>query len=511
MSTQEDSLGRKILDVVKLVSNEQGISREDIFQAMERAIALATPRHYGVDMEARVAIDRQTGDYKTYRVWHVVDAYTETEDYNPADRELLLPEAQEKKEDAALGGTIEDEIESVAFGRIGVQYIRQMLKEEVRRAKQAKIVESYSDKVNTLMTGLVKKVTRDNVIMDLGNGVEALIHRDELIPREAVRIGDRLRAYLYKVEENARGPQLLMSRTCPEMLIALFSIEVPEIGEEIIEIKGAARDPGVRAKISVKTNDGRIDPVGACVGMRGSRVQTVSNELSGERVDIVLWDADPVQFVINALAPAEIAAIEVDEEKKTMDVVVEESQLSSAIGRNGQNIRLAAELSGWQLNVMSNDEAGEKKEQEKIKLCELFMEKLDIDEEVADVLIQEGFSSLEEVAYVAEEEMQAVEAFDEETAIALQERAKDALLSVAMGAAKPDASLLEVEGITEALAADMAENGIITMEDLAEQSVDELMEIKGMDEEMAAALIMAARKPWFAPDEDVSSSSSTKA
>jgi len=397
----------------------------------------------------------------------------------------------------------EERIDSVAFGRIGAQAAKQIIFQKVREAERAKIVDSYRGRVGELVSGTVKKVTRDNVIVDLGNNAEALLPREHLIARETFRMGDRVRSLLLEIRTDHRGPQLILSRSDSTMLIELFRIEVPEIAEELIEIRGAARDPGSRAKIAVKTNDRRIDPVGACVGMRGSRVQAVSNELNGERVDIVLWDDNPAQLVINAMAPAEVASIVMDEDNHTMDVAVAADNLAQAIGRNGQNVRLATELTGWTLNVMTEEEAGERQEQEQGRLLEYFTKHLDIDEEFAGVLIDEGFSSIEEVAYIPMEEMLAIEGFDEETVTELRKRAKDALLNQALASeealdgAEPAEDLLAMEGIDRSLAFKLAGMGIRTMEDLAEQSIGDLLEIEGMNEERAGQLIMTARAPWF--------------
>merc|ERR1712000_584683 len=379
----------------------------------------------------------------------------------------------------------------------------QIIVQKVREAERAQIVDQYQHRVGELINGTVKKVTRDNVIVDLGNNAEGLMLREHLIPRETFRMGDRVRALLQEIRTDHRGPQLMLSRTDPQMLIELFRIEVPEIAEELIEIRGAARDPGSRAKIAVKTNDRRIDPVGACVGMRGSRVQAVSNELGGERVDIVLYDDNPAQLVINAMAPAEVASIVMDEDRHTMDVAVAEDNLAQAIGRNGQNVRLATELTGWTLNVMTEEEAGERQEQEYNRLLEHFTAHLDVDEEFAGVLVEEGFTSIEEVAYVPMEEMLAIEGFDEEAVTELRRRAKDVLLNQALASeealegAEPEDDLLNMDGMDRALAFKLAGMGVRTMEDLAEQSIDELLEIEGMDEERAGQLIMTARAPWF--------------
>jgi N utilization substance protein A len=395
---------------------------------------------------------------------------------------------------------------SVEFGRIAAQTAKQVIVQKVREAERAQVIDAYEDRVGEMVSGVVKRVERSGIIVDLGNNAEAFIPREFMIPREAMRPGDRIRAYLYEVRSEMRGPQLFLSRTAPELLVELFTLEVPEINEGLIEIISGARDPGARAKIAVKANDPRIDPIGACVGMRGSRVQAVSNELSGERVDIILWDENPAQFVINAMAPAEVASILVDEETHSMDVAVDEENLSQAIGRGGQNVRLASELSGWELNVMSTEQADEKNEAESQAVQQLFMEQLDVDEEIATILVQEGFTSIEEVAYVPENEMLKIEEFDAELVTELRERARDLMITKAIVSeeklvdAKPADDLLNMDGMDEALAYELARNGVVTMEDLAEQSVDELMEIEGLDEERAGKLIMTARIPWFESD-----------
>ncbi|HCE40078.1 transcription termination factor NusA [Alloalcanivorax profundimaris] len=498
-------MNKEILLVAETVSNEKGVSRDVIFEAIESALAAATKKRFKEeDVEIRVQIDRVSGDYRTFRVWHVVP----DEDLFEFGRQLTLDEAHEQDESLQIGDTYEEEVESEAFGRIAAQTAKQVIVQKVREAERRQIIEEYRDRIGELISGVVKKASRDSIVLDLGANAEALITREHMITRESVRQNDRLRAYLMGVNEENRGPQLFASRACPEMLIELFKIEVPEIGEELIEIKGAARDPGSRAKIAVKTNDQRIDPVGACVGMRGARVQAVSNELAGERIDIVLWDDNPAQLVINAMQPAEVASIVVDEESHTMDIAVEdESALAQAIGRSGQNIRLASELTGWELNVMTIDEAENKQQQEAEQALETFMEFLDVDEDVAAVLVEEGFSTLEEVAYVPTEEMLAIEGFDEDIVEALRQRAKDALLTRALVSeekfeqAEPADDLLNMDGMDRDLAVEMASKGIVTMEDLAEQAVDDLLDIEGMDEERAAQLIMTARAPWFEGEE----------
>lgn len=495
-------MNKEILLVAETVSNEKGVSREVIFEAIELALAAATKKRFKEDdVEVRVHIDRVTGDYRTYRVWHVVP----DEELFEFGRQLTLDEAHEQDPSLQIGDTWAEEVESVAFGRIAAQTAKQVIVQKVREAERAQIIEEYRDRIGELISGTVKKATRDSIILDLGGNAEALITREHMIPRETVRQNDRIRAYLSGVNPENRGPQLFASRAAPEMLIELFKIEVPEIGEELIEIKGAARDPGSRAKIAVKTNDQRIDPVGACVGMRGARVQAVSNELGGERIDIVLWDDNPAQLVINAMQPAEVASIVVDEERHAMDIAVEdESALAQAIGRGGQNIRLASELTGWELNVMTLEAAQEKQQAETQEALERFMSDLDVDEDVAVVLVEEGFSTLEEVAYVPMEEMLAIDGFDEEIVEALRQRAKDALLARALSGAEsehaPAEDLLNMEGMDRALAMQLAARGVVTMEDLAEQAVDELLDLEGVDEERAAQLIMTARAPWFADE-----------
>lgn len=500
-------MSKEILLVVEVVSNEKGVDKDVIYEAIELALATAAKKRYEDEEEAdiRVSIDRRTGEYETFRRWLVVD-----NDAVPAlGTELTLQEAEEIDPALQPGDTHEEKVESVAFGRIGAQAAKQIIFQKVREAERAKIVDSYRSRVGELVSGTVKKVTRDNVIVDLGGNAEALLPRDQLIARETFRMGDRVRSLLLEIRTDHRGPQLILSRASTGMLVELFRIEVPEIAEELIEIRGAARDPGSRAKIAVKTNDRRIDPVGACVGMRGSRVQAVSNELGGERVDIVLWDDNPAQLVINAMAPAEVASIVMDEDRHTMEVAVADDNLAQAIGRNGQNVRLASELTGWTLNVMTEEEAGARQEQEQNRLIDHFTEALDVDEELAGLLIDEGFSSIEEVAYVPMEEMLSIDGFDEETVTELRRRAKDRLLNKALAneealdGREPADDLLEMEGMDRELAYKLAATGVLTMEDLAEQSIDDLLEIEGMDEERAGQLIMTARAPWF-QDQDES-------
>lgn len=494
---------KEILLVVDAVSNEKGVDREVIFEAIELALATATKKRYDEDSDITVSIDRRTGEYTTERRWLVV-----ADDHMAQlGTELTTEEARDADPQLKVGDVHTEVIDNVEFGRIAAQTAKQVIVQKVREAERAQVVNEYRHKVGELVSGMVKKVTRDNIIVDLGNNAEGLLPREELVGREIFRMNDRVRAVLLDVRPEARGPQLYLSRACPQMLIELFKIEVPEIAEEVISLRAAARDPGSRAKIAVSTNDGRIDPVGACVGMRGSRVQAVSNELSGERVDIVLWDDNPAQFVINAMAPAEIESIVVDEDAGSMDVAVAEDNLAQAIGRGGQNVRLASELSGWEINVLSAQQWGEKQAAEAGDVKEIFITALDIDEEVAEILVDEGFTTLEEVAYVPLEEFLAIEGFDQDIAEELRNRAKDALLTQALATegqseARVSAEdLLTMEGMDPELAQQLTALQVYTMEDLAEQSVDDLLDIDGMTDERAATLIMKAREPWFAEAE----------
>lgn len=497
-------MNKEILYVVDAVSHEKGVDKEIIFGAIESALAQATKKRHRADIVARVCIDRETGEYETFRQWEVVDpAETESGMLEFPTREITLEAAQVENPDIQPGEFIEDEIESVEFGRIAAQTAKQVIVQKVREAERLRVVDAYRDKVGELIMGVVKRVERGNVYLDLGNNAEAFIPREELIPREQIRPGDRVRGYLKEVREETRGPQLFVSRTAPEFLIELFKLEVPEVGQGLIEILSAARDPGARAKIAVLSKDARLDPVGACVGMRGSRVQTVSNELSGERVDIILWDENPAQYVINAMSPAEVLSIVVEEELHSMDVAVAEDKLSQAIGRGGQNIRLASQLTGWELNVMTEEQAAEKSESETASVLKVFIESLDVDEEVAAILVAEGFSNVEEVAYVPESELLEIEEFDEDIVAELRGRARDWLLTSAIASeeklsdVQPADDLLAMEGMDDKLAHALAGIGVATMDDLAEQSIDELMVIDEMDEERAGELIMTARKPWF--------------
>jgi transcription termination/antitermination protein NusA len=500
-------MSKEILLVVEAVSNEKDVPVEVIFEAMEAALASATRKKAGGDIDARVAIDRESGDYSTFRRWEVVEDPEEGESLAEPDCQLTLSAARERDPSVEVGGFVEEPMESVLFGRIAAQTAKQVIVQKVREAERAKVVEAYRDRKGELVTGVVKKADRGTIALDLGGNAEALVPRDHVIPRESVRPGDRLRGYLFDVRSEPKGPQLFVSRTAPELLIELFKLEVPEVGEGLIEILAAARDPGSRAKIAVRTSDSRIDPVGACVGMRGSRVQAVSNELNGERVDIILWNDNPAQFVINAMSPADVVSIVIDEEAGSMDVAVKEENLSQAIGRGGQNVRLASQLTGWELNVMNEEEAAAKSEQEAGHLVENFMEHLTVGEDVAAVLVEEGFSTVDEVAYVPVAEMLAIQEFDEEIVTQLRDRAKGVLLTRAIASEEsvgqvPAEDLLGMEGMDESLAFTLAGTGVVTMEDLAEQSVDELTEMAGIDGERAAKLIMKAREPWFAEAEN---------
>jgi N utilization substance protein A len=494
-------MNKEILMVVDAVSNEKGVDKEIIFEALEAALASATRKKHGEDMDARVSINRKTGDYETFRRWKVfADESTELEF---PERELRLEDARDVSADAEPGGFVEVPMESVAFGRIAAQTAKQVIVQKVREAERAQVVDEYKDRVGQLVSGIVKRVDRNGVFVDLGANAEGFIARDELIPREPVRSQDRIKAFLRDVRSEPRGPQLFLTRTAPQFLIELFKLEVPEVGQGLIQILGAARDPGVRAKIAVKTNDPRIDPVGACVGMRGSRVQAVSNEIAGERVDIIPWDENPAQFVINAMSPAEVQSIVVDEDSHSMDIAVAEDKLSQAIGRGGQNIRLASELTGWELNVMTETAADAKSESESRALKETFMQQLDVGEDVATILVQEGFSTIEEVAYVPASELTAIEEFDEDIVKELRSRARDVLLTQAIASeetveqAVPADDLLSLEGMDPDLALNLARGGVRTREELAEQSVDELTELGHIEADRAAKLIMTARAHWF--------------
>jgi N utilization substance protein A len=488
-------MSREVLLLVDALAHEKNVEKEVIFTALELALASASKKRFQEDADVRVAIDRNTGEYESFRRWQIV-----AEDVleNPAAQVAV---GDERAAGLNEGDYIEEPLESIEFGRIGAQAAKQVILQKVREAEREQILNDFLARKEHLVTGVIKRMEKGNAIIEVGR-IEALLPREQMIPKENLRVGDRVRAYLLRIERGGRGPQLILSRVVPEFLIKLFELEVPEIEEGLLEIKSAARDPGLRSKIAVKSNDQRLDPVGTCVGMRGSRVQAVTSELAGERVDIVLWSMEPAQFVINAMAPAEVTSIVVDEDAHSMDVVVDEDQLAQAIGKSGQNVRLASELTGWTLNIMTEEEAAQKNEAEYSKIRQLFMDKLDVDEEVADILVQEGFSSLEEIAYVPLSEMVEIEAFDEETVNELRKRARDAILTEAIAkeekVEEASESLLTMEGMDAETAHLLASKGVSTMEDLADLAVDDLVELTSMDAERAKQLIMTARAPWFA-------------
>ncbi len=494
-------MNKDILTVVDVVSNEKGVDKEIIFEALEAALASATRKRHGDDIDARVAINRETGDYETFQRWKVFA--DDSKELEFPEKELRMIDAVDVDPAAEPGGFVETPIESVDFGRIAAQTAKQVIVQKVREAERHKVVQEFSGRVGQLLSGVVKRVDRNGVFIDLGSNAEGFIPRENMIPREPVRTQDRMKALLREVRSELRGPQLFLSRTAPQFLIELVKIEVPEVGQGLIEILGAARDAGLRAKIAVKSNDARIDPVGACVGMRGSRVTAVSNELAGERVDIIPWDENPAQFVINAMSPAEVSSIVVDEESHSMDIAVAEDKLSQAIGRGGQNIKLASELTGWDLNIMSEAAAEEKSESEARSVVESFMKQLDVDEDVALILVQEGFSTIEEIAYVPTNELLAIEEFDQQIVDELRSRARDVLLTQAIASeetaatASPADDLLELEGMDPDLADQLASRGIVTRQDLADQAVDDLADIEDLDPVRAGALIMAARAHLF--------------
>jgi len=494
-------MSKEILLVVDAVSAEKGVEKDIIFEAIEAALASATRRKQGEDIEVRVAIDRESGEYDTFRRWLVFE--DESTELEFPDRELRMIDAVDVDEHAEPGGFVEVPMDSVEFGRIAAQTAKQVIVQKVREAEREQVVEEFQGREGELLSGLVKRVDRNGVYIDLGGNAEGFVAREQMVPREPVRPQDRIKALLIEVRSEPRGPQLFMTRTSPEFLVELFKIEVPEVGQGLIDILGSARDPGLRAKIAVRSNDSRIDAVGACVGMRGSRVQAVSNELAGERVDIILWDDNSAQYVINAMSPAEVVSIVVDEDAHSMDIAVEEDKLSQAIGRGGQNIRLASELSGWELNVMTAADAEQKSESEMKELIELFSKHLDVDEEVGLILVQEGFSTIEEVAYVPASELVEIEEFDEDIVDELRNRARDVLLTQAIvteekiDETEPAEDLLSLEGMDKGLAYILASKGVVTREDLAELATDDLLELNEMDADEAGALIMKARAHWF--------------
>jgi len=494
-------MSKEVLAVVEIMANEKGVEKEVIYEAIEAALATATRKNYDDELDARVQIDRVTGDYDTFRRWEVIEDGVLIEDN--VDWYIRECDAVDEDPNIEVGQFIEEPMDSIDFGRIGAQTAKQVIIQKVREAERKKIVEVFEKRVGEIMTGQVKRVDRGDIILDMGDNVDAVIPRNELVGRETFRIGDRVRAYLQEVSFRPRGPLLQMSRGCNQMLIELFRIEVPEISDDLIDVMSAARDTGFRSKIAVRANDPRLDPIGACVGMRGGRVQAVTNELSGERVDIILWDANDAQFVINAMAPAEVTSIMVDEDKHVMDLAVEDENLSQAIGKNGQNIRLASELTGWELNVMTATDMASKHDIESKDQINVFVDALDIDEDFAEVLVSEGFTTLEEVAYVPAAEMLDIDGFDEDLVTELKQRAKDTLLTQAIveeekaALAEPAEDLLALEGMTSEMAKQLAANAIITQEDLAELGIDELLEYVDLDEATAGELILKARAPWF--------------
>ncbi|MER2622828.1 MAG: transcription termination factor NusA, partial [Accumulibacter sp.] len=478
------------------LAREKNVTRDIVFGALELALASATKKRVHDDANVRVAVDRETGDFETFRRWEVVA----DEDFLDEEQQVSLSEAQKQDPEVEIGDYLEESLEPIDFGRIGAQAAKQVILQKIRDAEREQVLSEFLARKEHLVTGTIKRMERGNAIVETGK-MEAVLPRDQMIPRENLRMGDRVKAYLLRIDRSARGPQLILSRTAPEFIIQLFALEVPEVDDGLLEIKAAARDPGMRAKIAVKSNDQRIDPIGTCVGMRGSRVTAVTNELAGERVDIVLWSADPAQFVVGALAPAEVSSIIVDEDKHSMDVVVDEQNLAIAIGRGGQNVRLASEMTGWTINLMTEEESKTLVEAEAAAIRVLFMEKLDVDEDVANILIDEGFSTLEEVAYVPLHEMLEIESFDEATVQELRERARNVLLTEAIDTEEKIGNvaedLLGLEGMDKSLAGKLAGNGIKTRDDLADLAVDELTEMTGIDAQRAKQLITTARAHWF--------------
>ncbi|MBI1396009.1 MAG: transcription termination/antitermination protein NusA [Betaproteobacteria bacterium] len=491
-------MSREILMLVDALAREKNVDKETVFGALELALAAATKRRFTKEeADVRVSIDRMTGDYLSFRRWQIVPE----EEFVDSGIHMLIEESLVDNPDAKMGDFVEEPIEAIEFGRIGAQTAKQVILQKIRDAEREQILNDFLERKEHLVTGTIKRMERGSAIIESGR-LEAVLPRDQMIPKENLRVGDRVRAFLLRIDRGNRGPQLILSRVAPEFLVKLFELEVPEIEEGLLEIKAAARDPGSRAKIAVKSNDQRLDPIGTCVGMRGSRVQAVTQELAGERVDIILWSPEPAQLVVNALMPAEVMSIVVDEDSHSMDVVVDEDNLAQAIGRNGQNVRLASELTGWEINLMTESESRSKLEEETTRSKQLFMEKLDVDEDVAEVLVEEGFTSLEQVAYVPLSEMLAIESFDEETVNELRSRARDALLTQEIASEEiieeEARALIELEGMDEATARELANKGVHTQDDLADLAVDDLVELTGMDVERAKQLIMTARAPWFA-------------
>ena len=496
MATTHTITHSEILQMADAVSQEKGLDKDVIFSAIEAALATATRKRHDDDIDARVSIHQDSGEYDSFRVWEVVE---DDDEFEFPDRQIKLSDARKRQPDIEVGGFVEEPMDNVEFGRIAAQAAKQVIMQKVREAVREQTAERYKDQRGVLISGTVKRLDRGNAIIDLGDS-EALLPKSGMIPREGLRPGDRIRALLQDIDTEARGPQLILTRLTPEFLIALFKLEVPEVSEGIIDILSAARDPGSRAKISVRTNDPNVDPVGACVGIRGSRVQSVSNEIAGERVDIIVWSSNHAEFVIQALAPAEVEFIYIDEDLQSMDVVVTEENLSRAIGRGGQNVRLASELTGWELNLMTDQDAAEKPENEQQALIQDFMQRLDLDQNVASILAQEGFHSLEEIAYVPKQELLDIEEFDEALVDELRSRAQDTLLTSAIASQEekePEEALLGMEGMDEETAHALAGGGVRSIEDLADCSVDEVLDIVDIDRERAGALIMTARAPLF--------------
>ncbi len=489
-------MSREILLLVDALSREKNVSKEVVFKALEMALASATKKRIHDNADVRVSIDRTTGQHRAVRRWQVKLDAEVTND----ETEMGIIDAREENPDIELGDYIEQELEPVDFGRIGAQAAKQVILQQIREAEREQVLNDFLERGESLVSGTIKRMERGNAIIEVGR-LEALLPREQMIPREAVRIGDRIKAFLLRVDRSARGPQLVLSRTAPEFLMHLFELEIPEIEDGLLEVKACARDPGLRAKVAVKANDNRIDPIGTCVGVRGSRITAVRNEIGGEQVDIIVWSADPAQFVISALQPAEVSSIVVDEESHGMDVVVDDANLAIAIGRSGQNVKLATELTGWKINLMGQTESSERSQAERQILRHAFMTRLDVDEEVADILIEEGFSSLDHVAYVPISEMLEIEAFDEDTINELRERARNALLTEAIAneesIEKVESSLLDLAGMNKELAAKLAQNNVMTRDDLADLSTDELVEMTQLDEASATALITTARAHWF--------------
>ena len=481
----------EILLVAEAVSGEKGLPKEAIFEAIEQALATATKKRYQESTNLEVIIDPQTGDYETFRVWEVVT----DEEFEDAGFQII-----QNENNSEVGSYIKEKVDNVEFGRIAAQAAKQVIVQKVREAERAQVVEKYRTVLGELVNGTVKKVTREFLIVDLGDGAEAILSRNELIPGEVFRIGDRLRAVLQEEERENRGPQLALSRKCPEMVSELFKLEVPEISEQVIEIKAVARDPGSRTKIAVKTNDNRIDPVGACVGMRGSRVQAVSNELGNERLDIVIWDDDPAQLLINSMGPIEITSIVLDEVKGTMDVAVTQDTLAQAIGKSGQNVRLSSQITGWKLNVLDQATADEQSQEQSEGISNILIEKLDVDADLAQTLIFNGYSTLESISSSSLEDLSSIEGFDDDISNLLVNRAKEVLITMAMEVSTDDGDsgdLMSVEGMEMTLALELSQKGINDREELAEQSIEELISIINMPEKDAGDLIMRARAHWF--------------